>query len=92
MNERYLAALHKVQTGIAYEMEKRPSVVAPKHLRVGLNSALVETAALGKLLLDKKLITHEEYEEAITVGMEEEAARMEKTIQELYGSDAIKLG
>lgn len=89
---RYVAAAHAMQTGVAYVMEKDPSETTPKHLRVGVNSAMVDHGALAKLLIEKGIITEDEYFEALAEIMEAEAANYEKTVQDLYGSDRIKLG
>ena len=83
----YLEACHAMQTGVAYEMEKNPSVVSPKHLRVGVNSALCDSAALAELLIEKGVITEEEYRAAITRKMNEEVVRYEKLLVELYGGE-----
>lgn len=58
---------HQVQSAIAFLMQHhqdngtRFQQVEPKFLRVGVNSAMVETSALARLMLAKKLITADEY-------------------------------
>lgn len=58
---------HRVQSGIAFLLSgaerkgERFPECEPKHLRVGVNSALIETSALARLLLAKKIFTAEEY-------------------------------
>ena len=58
---------HRVQSGVAFlqgqaEIKgERYESTEPKHLRVGVNSALVEASALAALLFRKKVITAEEY-------------------------------
>lgn len=74
---RYHAAAHAMQTGVAAEHGKGSSDGSPKHLRVGVNSALVSVAALGALMIRKGLITLDEYEAAMADQMEAEAARYE---------------
>lgn len=73
----YEQAAHGMQTGVAFEMElpSRRNATAPKHLRVGINSALVNDVALAKLLIDKGVITEEEYIESVRLAMNEEVAR-----------------
>lgn len=67
-----------MQTGVKYEMETgRDSATTPKHLRVGVNSAMVAQAGLVKLLIDKGLITEDEYFESQADAMEEEVKRYE---------------
>jgi len=70
--ERYLAAAHAMQTGVAFTMHSDPKQTDPKHLRVGINAAMVEHGALIGLLLEKRLITMEEYYKALADKMEEE--------------------
>ena len=39
--QRYLDAAHAMQTGVAFTMHQDSSQTDPKHLRVGINSAMV---------------------------------------------------
>jgi hypothetical protein len=75
--ERYEAAAHAMQTGVAYEMSTSPAAAAasPKHLRVGVNAAMSDQAGLAELLIRKGLITKEEYCEAVADSMEKERQR-----------------
>lgn len=57
----------------------------PKHLRVGVNSALVNDAALARLLIRKGLITLEEYESAIAYQMELEVQAYETNLSQYFG-------
>lgn len=70
--ERYLAAAHAMQTGVAFTMHSDPKQTDPKHLRVGINAAMVEHGALVGLLLEKGLLTMEEYYKALADKMEAE--------------------
>ena len=56
----YEAAAHAMQTGVAFLMERGDKATEPKHLRVGINSAMVEHAALVRLLISKGVITDED--------------------------------
>lgn len=85
--DRYVRAAHAMQTGVATEMGWNPKPTEPKHLRVGVNSALVDSGSLAKLLIDKGLITEEEYVAAIADGMEHERDRYTALIQEHFGPD-----
>lgn len=71
----YSQALHAVQTAVAYEMVHGNSGTDPKHLRVGVNSAFVNDAALARLLIRKGLITEEEYSEEVRHEMNREVVR-----------------
>ena len=83
--ERYLAAAHAMQSGVAAEMQINPKGTEPKHLRVGVNAAMVEHGALVGLLIAKGLFTLAEFEAALADGMEAEVARFEETLSAHYG-------
>lgn len=90
--DEYKALCHAMQTGVAFTMEKEPAETAPKHLRTGVNSALVDSSALACLLMKKGIITEREYYEALRDGMAAEVEAYEKRLKALHGSGAeIKL-
>lgn len=91
--QRYHALGHAMQSGVAFTMPKAPKETEPKHLRVGVNSALVNSSALARLLMDKGLITEREYVEALVAGMEAEVESYRQRMAEMYGValDTIKL-
>ena len=74
----YEVAAHGMQSAVAYEMNKNSGPTEPKHLRVGVNSAMTDHAALAFLLIAKGLITEEEYLEALRLAMNHELARYQK--------------
>lgn len=82
---RYLAAAHGMQTGVMYELEKDPSSGSPKHLRVGINSAMVEFSALTKLLIDKGIITEAEFFKELADAMERERDAYAERLSDAYG-------
>lgn len=84
---RYRAAAHAMQSGVAMEMNypERASATEPKHLRVGVNSAMVNDVALATLLIEKGIITKPEYHEAVASAMEDEARRYEASISQRVG-------
>lgn len=84
---RYLAAEHAMQSGVAMEMQQGSGDTEPKHLRVGVNSAMCEHAGLARLLISKGVITEEEYTEAIAAEMEAEVGRYEQRISERLGTN-----
>ena len=86
LRQRYEAALHAVQTGVAAWMQVDPSEIEPKHLRVGVNSALLDSAALVKLFIAKGVFTEEEYAEALVEAVEGEVRRYQEKLQEHYGT------
>lgn len=84
----YLEACQAMQAGVAGEAAIHGGLSPdqnPKHLRVGVNSALVNDGALAKLLIDKGLITEAEYLAAITAGMNAEVERYEQHLSEKTG-------
>jgi len=54
-------------------------------LRTGVNMALVDCAALAKLLLEKQVFTEVEYYEALAEATEAEQHRYEKLHGVLFG-------
>lgn len=86
-SKRYNAAAHAMQSGIAMLMNYPADMaaVAPKHLRVGINSAHVTDAALAALLMEKGIFTREEYGTAVADAMERERDRCAKTVEALLG-------
>lgn len=73
---RYQAAVHAYQSAIALHITRLGENSAgadPKHLRVGICSAMSDHGALARLLVTKGIISEEEYLEAIVDGAELEA-------------------
>lgn len=92
--ERYEAAAHAMQTGVKAMMkfeEPDTGSTSPKHLRVGVNMALIDSGALAGLLIRKGLIGQEEYEEALADMAEKEKARYEVLLGSHYGGKSITL-
>jgi hypothetical protein len=85
LRQRVAALSHAIQTGVAYDLEKSPSSGTPKHLRTGVNIAMVEHGALVRLLITKGLFTEEEYYEQLIAGLEDEKRTYEERLQALYG-------
>lgn len=85
--EKYLKLCHAMQTGVAFKMEKDNKDTTPKHLRVGINAAMSDHAALVSLLVKKGVITEEEYYDALIESMEREVEMYRNKLKELYGSD-----
>ena len=84
LQERYLKAAHAMQSGVAYSMGHTVETT-PKHLRVGVNSAMVETSTLARLLIANGVFTEQEHLEMLCVVMEEEVASYQKKINERLG-------
>lgn len=82
---KYRQLCHAMQTGVAYLMEKDPSSTAPKHLRVGINSAMVEHGALVDLLVTKGVISLDEYYDSLIKFMEREVETYQRELEANYG-------
>ena len=89
--KRYQTAMHAMQTGVAYVMEKDPKETEPKHLRVGVNAALRDHASLVQLLTEKGIISQAEYIEAIATGMEMERNVYQARVRLVFDNDNINL-
>lgn len=88
---RYDAAAHAMQSGVKYDIEITPADgntegTSPKHLRTGVNSALVDSAALAKLLIDKGVFTELEHMTALADMMEAEQRRYESDLSARLGT------
>jgi hypothetical protein len=82
---RYHEAAHKMQTGVRLLLGAGQDVgVSAKHVRVGINSAMVEHSALALILLRNKVISREDYLEALAEAMESEAASYETRVQKIF--------
>lgn len=91
---RYKAAMHAMQTGVMYQMEQggNPKETQPKHLRVGINAAMIDSGALAALLIRKGVFTEVEYFEALADMAEREAEDYRERVRQQFGNDNITLG
>lgn len=83
--------LHAMQSGVEYESQYDSKSLTGKHLRVGVNNALVEGSALARLLIRKGVITEGEYFDVIIEGLEGEVRSYEQRLKKLMGA-TITLG
>jgi len=83
---RYVAAQHAMQAGVAVDEGRGSKSLQPKFLRVGINTAMCDHAALVRLLIAKGVLTEEEYLGAIADEMEREAKRYEARLSEELGT------
>ena len=84
--DRYVAAAQAMQAGVAAEQARGSRDGEPKHLRVGVNSALVNHRALAELLIAKGVFTEDEYVAAVADAMEAEVAAYEARLTEQLGT------
>lgn len=83
---RYERALHAMQTGVAME-QQLDGAESAKHLRVGINSAMIGDAALAGLLIAKGVFTLEEYVEAQAKEAQAEVRRYENRLSQRMGTE-----
>lgn len=83
ITERYMRAAHRVQTAIEFSPDKTGQ--EPKHLRVGVDLSKSDMGGLAQLLINKGLITEEEYLLAITKFAEQEATHREDEFSVRFG-------
>lgn len=84
---RYHAAAHAMQTGVKAAAHYEPSETAPASLRVGVNTAHVSVAALTSLLIEKGIITLDEYTAANANQMETETEAYRVRLQTYLGGE-----
>jgi hypothetical protein len=91
--ERYMSAAHGMQTGVAYKMEYDAGDTTPKHLRVGVNSAMVDSYTIARLLIEKGIFTEEEYLTTQAEEMERERDSYKQWLERYLGTGVnITLG
>lgn len=82
--KRLVSAVKKMQSGVAMELGVDPGSGTPKHLRVGVNTALSDHGALVRLLVNKGIITEEEYFDYASTFMESEVRMYEQRLTQLF--------
>lgn len=84
---------HAVQTGVGLinrNMNDRGEC-SPKHLRVGVNAAMVDHAALAKVLFDKGIITPLEYARARRELWQREYESYRDQVREASGNPSMDI-
>lgn len=81
----YEEACAAMQAGVGAKMNINASETNGKHLRVGVNSAMVDTSALVRLLIAKGIFTDAEWSEALTAQMNDEVKLYEQELTRLQG-------
>ena len=84
--EKYSKLMHAVQTGVAYKMNIDPTDTEPKHLRVGINSAMIQISAIVRILIDKGVFTEEEYYEKLIEIAEDEVQMYKDLLSAHFGT------
>lgn len=74
----YEQAAHGVQSAVALKEARNDPILTPKHMRVGIDLSKSDQAGLAQLLMDKGLITLEEYLEYVRLAANDELSREEE--------------
>lgn len=79
--------LHAMQTGVSVDHQTQPSSQEAhnKHLRVGVNNALLETSALVLALERAGILSKVEFAKALEELVEQEVKRYEKLLSARLG-------
>ncbi len=88
----YHTLAHAMQSGVGMKMNYEPRETEPKHLRAGVNSAMVETSAIAILLMAKGIFTEEEYYQTLVQAMQNEVDLYKQWLSERLGGVPIQLG
>lgn len=83
--DRYEAAMHAVQSGVKAEHELGSDDGSPKHLRVGINSAIIQTTALVRLLVDAGAFSRADWWRALADETHRERQRYEAELSDRLG-------
>ena len=91
--DEYKRHMGRVQSGILAKMMRWPSFndmcCNPKHIRVGIDSAMVSDRAMFDLLVAKGVFTEEEYAKALRDSAKREADTHEKELGFKLGEAGI---
>jgi len=80
---KYHEALKAMQAGVGLDLEVGATKgLSAKHLRVGVNSAMIDTGALMRLLIKKGVFTAQEADDALEEVANEEVDSYEKLLSE----------
>jgi hypothetical protein len=92
VEERYATAMHGIQTAVAFAIERGIKIQMSrgdgyedrfrKHLETGKMSLFVTDKAVAELLIQKGIITREEYIVQIAIEAEAELARWTERIHD----------
>jgi hypothetical protein len=94
-HEEYMSLMHAMQSGVKATMEAHGDTEvaahSPKHLRVGINASMILGSAIVKTLVDKGLITWEEFRDNEIELLKNEVKMYEQQLSEYHGGIKINL-
>lgn len=89
--QRYNSLIHAMQTGVKFSHEHGSTDGSPKHLRVGVNSAMCEAGAILHLLIEKGILTKLEYVQALNAKLEQEVNNYRQIVSDTTGTPLDKV-
>lgn len=93
-NDEYMALMHAMQSGVKAVAEIQQGDTAshsPKHLRTGVNASMILGSAVVKTLVEKGLITWEEFRDNEIELLKNEVTMYEQQLSEYHGGIKINL-
>jgi hypothetical protein len=93
-NDEYMALMHAMQSGVKAVTEIQQGDTAahsPKHLRTGVNASMILGSAVVKTLVEKGLITWEEFRDNEIELLKNEVKGYEQQLSDYYGGATINL-
>lgn len=87
MSETYNSLAHAVQSGVKAKASYTDEETTPVSLRVGVNMAMVDSAALASLLIEKGIISEEEYLSSLEEAARQEVSRYERELSAHHNSN-----
>ena len=91
LEAEYYRLMHAMQAGVAMELGQDPISGSPKHLRVGVNSALVGHSILVELLVRAGVCTLREYWETSVKWWQDEVDAYKARIAERLGIEPDRI-
>lgn len=90
LKRRYAAAVHARQSAVESKGDRS---LTPKHMRVGIDSAMSEQGGLVQLLIQKGIVTDDEYLVAMCEAAEREAESWAVRVHRTYNlPDTVSFG
>ena len=93
--QRLNAAQHAMMTGVGYKASYDSSECDLKQIRVGINTALVNCGVIAGLLIEKGILTQEEYYSKLADAMEKEKDTyqewLNKYFKKKYGKSTTEI-
>jgi hypothetical protein len=83
--DRWIKAANAIVTGAGMDINTGGDAHMPKHLRSSVDMRAADQEGLAKLLIEKGVVTLDEYQKAIADSAEREKARYEEYLTKRVG-------